>query len=152
MKRLILLTFYVIILTLGLFGLYSSFEVYSFEDYQASLTERYSVIDYLFSSLGVIALLLSITIIVLIYKKCFTLRYLVLPVYYVFYYLIWSFIIPLMVWGLYSSPTITLESIYTINRLNFVFYTLHILLSLYFFYDLYLIYHDNSNSKNKSRK
>ena len=125
-----------------LLALYNTFLVLSGVEnfsqvYNSFLVSGFSVLDYFVFSIGVIAFLLSVILVVLIYSKKLAKSYLVLPVYYIFYYFGWGFLLTLGIGLYYGSQIIAIEFTDQLSRYDIIFYVLNIVLSTYFLYKLY---------------
>ncbi len=151
MKKKYFNIFRVYFFTILLLGIYSSFLYFynrrSFiEDYNYFLLSGFSGLSTLTFFLSTAVFILSIFLIFLILRKKMPTSLLIIPIYFIFYYFIWSFLITLIVSLSVASFETNLVAIDKLSKLDILFYLLNIILPSYFLYHLHK--HKKGGKKN----
>ena len=132
-----LYVFYAVIAIIGVYDCFVYlFRHHSFiKSYEAFLTYGFSTINYVIIVITFLLFLASIFNMYLYHRKRISFSALLCSIYYVFYYLVWGFIIPLIV-GAYNkfilhSDEMALIAINNLSTFDIVFFVVSIILPLY---------------------
>lgn len=131
--------YYILILMLGLYNLVITvFGLTNFiQSYQEYIANGFSIFNYFIFLLSSIIFISSIFLIILIYRRKLPKINLIAPIYYMFYYLVWSFLTVFLVRLYYGSEIIAIETAINLSKYDIIFFILHIVLPSYFLYRMY---------------
>lgn len=129
--KIFLKTYFIIVLFLGLYNFITYIVGNDFiESYNEYLVSGVTILTYFISLVAFIVFILSIVLIIFILKKGLPKLYLILPIFFIFYYIIWSSVITLIVGYIHLGNH--LNAINELAKYDIIFYVVEIILAIYF--------------------
>ena len=141
--------YYAVIIFLGLYSTYlvlvrkSSFLM----QYQSFMASGVSPMGYLITILSALSFIMSIVFIVIILRNQMPRIHVVCPVYYVFYYAVWSFLTPLVIALIFNPFNSVLELNSFLSKYDVVFYVLNIIIPGYLLFGSTTLKRGNRDGK-----